>query len=954
MRNACRMTPALLRIVETYRRPLRAAVNAGVFGVAVLVVLCAAWLGRSGTLPWRVLGWGLVVCALLAVFSHRWFAQRRFATPDRALRASLAGVDRGQSERALRAWQLAGTPHLAERGQSVELAQLHLERTLERTNLGAIEALANRRARRWQRLGWASFAAALVAVVMLPWDLLEGFNVLAARKGRAPLPMQWLEMRDVAATPPSYLRLKEASLMLESASSMPEGTELRFRGHPLRPGRQLVLTDGTLEVPFAEDGSGDVVAHWTLSSSAELRIASRFGDVLVLEPQSIQVHAQVDRLPWVHLEGAPAEHKLEGLTRLDLLWRANDDHNLEQVDLVLRSGGKEERRSLESFPGDKRVGQGGYVLYPDDAFLKRVFLPVVVRIEARDNDPRQGNKWGQSQAIVLFPPGVGAGRLARYQALTSIRSELVDGLSSMLRAEALTDKKARQELESQFRQRLKGVRGRAGAVLAQNYAGSPVPQGWSTFVEGQLERLEKAIALRKNERATLETVVLGLSSALDSLATSDSRAVSKQLGDVAEEMAFAAKLAQQGEQRGDATARLDLAASVLGRGAKDLAKLGILGADLGSVAQADLGRVTRSRDRQDYFHAELAALHMAERLHRPNPSFGAKGGGGGGVESGSGSSGGSKSDAQGKPSDADNEFQRRAQDLEQLAQEHGDLTERTSGAMQSAENAALGGEPDSAEAKARADAVRRAVARLPQPGESPGTSRASAALAREHAGAMAHELERKNFEQAQENGRRAQSAAQEALRDPELDSFSRSELQNALREITEQLSWAEQKSEELKRVTEQAAKQALSEFGQQERELAERATRLSADDLKDAALPEQMRQRLEEASQLMRDAARELQQGNGTAAMELQREAQRLLEESETGEMQEEGGKEDSPEGGEHGAEGRKMRTGGDVPNPDKGDRALDFRRRVLQGLGEQSGSQLSPAVKRYAEGLLR
>lgn len=272
--------------------------------------------------------------------------------------------------------------------------------------------------------------------------------------------------------------------------------------------------------------------------------------------------------------------------------------------------------------------------------------------------------------------------------------------------------------------------------------------------------------------------------------------------------------------------------------------------------------------------------------------------------------------------------------------------------MRSAQDSALGGDESSAEAKSRADALRRAIARLPQPGESPGTGRASAALSREHAAAMAHEMERRNFKQAIENGRRAQSAAQEALRDPALDPFTRAELEKAQLELSEQLSWAERQAQQLEQVAERAALERLAEFAQLERELAERARRLSADDLKEAALPEEMRERLEEASRLMRDAAERLGQGSGNEAIELQREAQRLLEQSDAGEMQEESNKEDGNQG--EGEDGRNMRTGGDVPDPARGDRAEDFRRRVLQGLGEQSGSVLSPAVKRYAEGLLR
>ena len=65
------------------------------------------------------------------------------------------------------------------------------------------------------------------------------------------------------------------------------------------------------------------------------------------------------------------------------------------------SAGKEDRRNLERTPGDKKDASGGYVLNPDDPFLQRLFLPATVRVEARDNDPREGSKWGQSEAFTI-------------------------------------------------------------------------------------------------------------------------------------------------------------------------------------------------------------------------------------------------------------------------------------------------------------------------------------------------------------------------------------------------------------------------------------------------------------------------------------------------------------------------------------------------------------------------
>ena len=47
------------------------------------------------------------------------------------------------------------------------------------------------------------------------------------------------------------------------------------------------------------------------------------------------------------------------------------------------------------------------------------------------------------------------------------------------------------------------------------------------------------------------------------------------------------------------------------------------------------------------------------------------------------------------------------------------------------------------------------------------------------------------------------------------------------------------------------------------------------------------------------------------------------------------------------------METKAPVPGADDQHRALEFRKRVLEGLGQERGGRLDPAVRRYAEGLL-
>ncbi len=385
-----------------------------------------------------------------------------------------------------------------------------------------------------------------------------------------------------------------------------------------------------------------------------------------------------------------------------------------------------------------------------------------------------------------------------------------------------------------------------------------------------------------------------------------------------------------------------------------MVQLGALGRDLGSVAKADLGRVRRARAAGDLFHAELAARHLAARLRRPNPSFGSAGRGG--VESGESSG---RMGQLGEPSDANDRFDQLANELEQLAREHGDEIGKVEQALSEAEQS-IDLESLREEAKERAEALRRAIADLPQSTRAPGSARSSAALAREQSSSMAQSLERLSLGEAVQSGRDAESA----LRDAEKKSKDRASiddwvddgaLSEAKKQVREQLQWAEQKLGDLKKRAAEKARSAVGSSSEREHNLGRRAGNLAGRGKNgETALPDDAVDSLERAENIMHQAARAFGEGRGEQGLELQREAQRLLERASTGET----GKDEEDNRGERGGRrdsgGKEISTGGEVPGAEDSKQAEEFRRRVLEGLGKSKDGRLSPAVKRYAEGLLR
>lgn len=923
--------------------------------VVAAAVVAAAHVGRIGTLPARIgcaVGLVLVVVVWLVLRAR---ARRSLLTPEGVIHRVLVPTDPELGRRALRAQTLCRRVEADESVGSPELARLHLSRVLSSVSLDAVERTAARSGRKrvWTALVLAILAGA--GVLFEPMRVVEGLDVLVARRGVAPVPLPWLSAVQVTVMPPAYLRSSEQRIYPALRNALPQGSVVTVRGTPERLGRHIVLTDGASEVAFVEDGAGNLVAHWTLKESANLRVAARFGDVLIPERSSIELDAVPDEAPRIELEGAPQTVELKDLSRLELRFVASDDHGLRQIDLVLRSGAREERRVLMRLDGQSRVERGAHALDQRDAFLRRMFLPVTATIEARDNDAGASGKWGKSEAVTILPPAPGEPEALRLAALEAVRDRLVDLLNHQIETERIQrDEKPdakrlrerNQEEQELHQQAVAGLE----QVVTQTFAGARISGGLSTFVLGQARALQKKTTATARRRRT-EDVLLASDAGIRAQASRDAQQVAKRLGDVAEEVAEGAKIARDTEQRTQGARRSDLALGVLQQGARNLVKLGTLGADLGSVTFGELRRIRRARAADNFLEAELAARHLAARLRRPMPSFSSAGGGG--VESGQGGA-----EGPGEASQADRQFDQLMRELDQLAAEHAEEIRRVEQSLAEAEQG-LGSEELKREAAERARALRERLGDLPSTWAQEGSARAAAALGREHMAAMAHALERLDLKEAVDSGRNAGAKLDAAERLSKQDGASnwldREGLTGASQELQKQLAWAERTLERLKEHARARAMPDLNRSGDREGELAKRARELARRGTEgEVKLPDDVSDALERAENAMQDAARELREGRGENGLTLQREAQRLLERSSSGRTDEgDDSSGESPSGSDHDGNGRDMSTSGNVPAADKARRAEQFRKRVLEGLSRQRRGRLGPAVERYAEGLL-
>jgi len=940
------------RLSVAFQKHRRAPARWLSLSLLVALLIAAGLLARLGTPLPRSAAALLLILAVAQIFLRRARDRRDFQDVKRTIRRVLVPVDRAVGERALRAAALAEQAARDPGVGSLELAQLHFQRQLERAPLVAVEAQAVRRAKLLRGIALALVLAALLGVGRDPNRVLEGLDVLIARRGLAPLPMPWLDLVRVTVQPPAYLHLPDRSIFPGLGSAEAQGSAVTVHGLPLAEGRHLVLTDGKQDVPFVADGSGGVVARYVLNENVELKIAARFGKVLIRENESIVIEAVPDEAPRVELEGAPERIELRDFDRRELRYEARDDHGLREIDLVLRAGGREDRRSLTRLDGETKLTRGAYAIEASEPFLRRTFLPVEVRIEARDDDAASGVKWGKSEAFILIPVPVGEPEAARYTALCAVRDGLTDLLASELGPDLALSDGERRKADSA---RTTALAAQLRTMLDRRFAGVSLPPAQRAFLGGQARVLSRALPTPASAMRRTEDVLLAVDAALRGLGNRDAATVSKRLGDAAEEAAEGAKLALESERRQAGIGRLNQALAVLGPGARNLVTLGPLGRDVGSVAEGEIRRILRAQASGNLLATELAARHLAARLRRPNPSFSTAGGGG--VESGAGSQSGDESHA----SDADKKFDELVGELERLAEEHQRELERVERNLADADKAVDLSDLKQ-EAAERAADLRQKTAPLPQFGEDPNSARAAAALGREHAQSMAQSLARLSLKDAVESGRHARSELAEAAKlrknSNTFEAVDEATLAEARAELDRALSFAENSLSRAAKSASEKAQAGLQDSSGRERSLSDRAANLAGrGNHGEISLPEDLADALGKAEGLMRDAAKELGVGHGESGLSLQRDAQRLLEQTNSGQSGSgdgEGKEQPQPSSQESPrSKGKQVGTEADVPRAEGG-HADDFRRRVMEGLSKQGSGRLSDAVRRYAEGLLQ
>lgn len=596
-----------------------------VAGVALsaVVLLVGLLTARLGTPAARVGALATFVALLAIVAWARAHRARRNRDPRSIILRAIGPVDHDAARRTVRAYELAQRRRRDDAGTSPELARLHLLRLLTRAPLDQIAERAAIRARWLAGTGLAFGLAAVALVALQPLRIVEGLDVTLAADGVAPIRIQYLDDVELSTTAPSYLRPRG---LLEPpprkpSQPQPRGTILTVRGQPTHAARSVVLTDGTTTVPFVADGQGGLVAHWTIQRTSVVRIGARFGEVLILQDDDIAITSIADRVPVVKLEGAPRTARTVDEHRIELRYRASDDHGLREVALVMRAGGREERQLLTGPNAAAATATGGVQLDRREPFIDESPVPVEVTIEALDNDAVSGPKWGRSEAVTVVPVQIGQAEAKRHAALLRARDALSDLTTTRQRMDP-PRRTAAAHADAELVAQLQALRV-LDEVLDEEFGDLRVGGAMEMLALGQRRRLQTALSDEGPRPTPLahealvdvtEQVMLALQAGAAVLAHADAKAIARRLSSVATEVADAERLLADDTDAAAGQRRFAVATQLLGPGGLHVSTLGTRGADVGEMVQVGLRRIVRAHDAGDHQHAEDVARHLAARL----------------------------------------------------------------------------------------------------------------------------------------------------------------------------------------------------------------------------------------------------------------------------------------------------------------------------------------------------
>lgn len=741
---------------------------------------------------------------------------------------------------------------------------------------------------------------------------------------------------------------------------------------------RALLKLGDRSLPFLPPEEKNVRLTLTAESSGVLRFLARVGDTWVEDAAPHALIVEQDQPPEVTLEAPLSDVNAAADEPVPFVYRAQDDHGLSSLELVLELGpGRQRRVRLVGLPEGSatREHEGNADVVPA-AYGVRTGQTMAVWVEARDRDAFGGPNVGRSPVRTITVGETHEGRGIPVELLERARDSAIDTLAVRLEAPLPTQKSEAEDRAASLAKNTRSFVRTLGA-LAKSYEGAQAEGPTTLSLRDMLRRISRLLRdersasdsrdMREPRRADealvreFEEDVLWLSDLLGHEKLDNAEKAIERLNATRARMQ---KLLEELKKTGDPARKAELLAEL----ARARAELGLLAqrlteaqrdvpadfANLEALAaeakESPLDQIEDALKRGDLAAAEKALAQLDSEMQNL-----AKG-----VQQGSDS----YASARFAPRNA--AIERARGELAELSKSQKDLANETG---RIAEKARARSEEDPAlkaenkRLEERAEQLERRVRRM-----SDRQLHSSEAESRDSAGQRLRDardaLRQQNPGEARSMAMHAaddlESLASELMMDarmfpgPDGKKLDQAKSAQAMAEDASKLAQdIEQNLPNDSSNLSEEESEALKQKAPGQRGLSEKADGL-AQDMRNEG-PPGMADGLSRSSRSMKKAASALEKGNVREAEAHQRDAaERLNELNEQLQRQSQAGRPESGEGGEREGAGSDHDERVAIPQNGQDARRKELRRRVLDARRADPPSAFERAVDRYYQEILR
>lgn len=284
---------------------------------------------------------------------------------------------------------------------------------------------------------------------------------------------------------------------------VPEGSVIELWVESRVLPERVLLKLGDRSLPFLAPQEKSARLTFTAETGGALRLLARVDDVWVEDATPRVLLVEQDQPPTVTLEAPLADVNAAADEPVPFVFRAEDDHGLSGLELVLELGpGRQRRVRLTGMPegGAQREYEGNTDVVPA-AYGVRTGQTMAVWIEARDRDAFGGPNVGRSPVRTITVGETHEGRGIPVELLERARDSAIDTLADRLESPLPSQKSEAEERAGKLAKHTRSFV-RTLTALAKSYEGAQAEGPTTLSLRDMLRRISR---LLRDERSASDS-----------------------------------------------------------------------------------------------------------------------------------------------------------------------------------------------------------------------------------------------------------------------------------------------------------------------------------------------------------------------------------------------------------------------------------------------------------------